>query len=320
MPDRQRILRIVGALVVLVAVPLYAYFGDAIREQLGLGRRGLPPRGDDTLRIATFNLENFPGDHQDLERLRETLLGLEADLVAVQEVKDPEALQQLVPELALEVSKGGGRGHQRLGFLYDPATLEIVGEPTEHAGLTLGGRVRPAYSARLRAIPEGPDFFVVVVHLKAMPDGLDERERQWPQLLSLIERMRAEDPDVIVLGDFNVVGGPDGADSESEELDRLDELLEGASLVRIPNETGCSAYWDGARRDAWKEPSLLDLIYVASLEEADVSTSRAHAGGHCGRHRCQPLRSTKAHPDLDYARVSDHCPVVMDVTAGVDDD
>lgn len=302
-----------------IGVALAAY--PALREQLralaGLGAEVVPAKGE-KLRLVSWNLGNFPREDQDLPRLRERLLALEPDVVAVQEIKEPEVLRELMPEWRLAISEQGGAGHQRVGFLYDPRTIELVGEPAEHRGLTMKGRVRPAFSAYMRRLPHGPDFHAVVVHLKARPDGFELRRKQWPALAQVLAELGRSDADIVLLGDFNTTGPEDG--SPGRELEQLDAALAPAGVQRVRNEAGCSAYWDGRRRDAWKEPSLLDLAWTGGLAESIGPESSTTVLGPCARHRCDPFRSTDAYPELDYERVSDHCPIVIDLASGTDDD
>jgi endonuclease/exonuclease/phosphatase family metal-dependent hydrolase len=266
----------------------------------------LPESG--ALRVATWNLRNFPGRGQDVQGIADGVRSLGASLVAVQEVKDADELRTRLPGKTLVLSKGGGRGHQRLGFAYDPAPLAPVGAPREHRELTAGGRVRPALTQAFEVRATGTRFDAIVVHLKAMPKGAALRQTQWAQLQDIVRRA---DRRVLVLGDFNPVGGE--GRSAREELAALDRALAPADLTRIPVEDGCSAYWDGPRRDAWKEPSLLDLIFVRGF---DAKTPLlAHAGGHCAAHACESLRSTDAYPDTSFETLSDHCPIHVDLPA-----
>ena len=168
---------------------------------LGLGGDRAPEKGT-SLRLVTWNLRNFPGEHQDLELLKSRLGALDADIIAVQEIKDPAALRSLLPEWELAISKRGGRGHQKLGVLYNPGRVELVGEPAEHDQLSLRGRVRPAFSAYLRGRGGGPDFHLVVVHLKAMTKGYSQRAQQWPMLAELVASLQETDPGA---GDSDVI-------------------------------------------------------------------------------------------------------------------
>ncbi|MCA9698109.1 MAG: hypothetical protein KC431_11340, partial [Myxococcales bacterium] len=203
--------------------------------------------------------------------------------------------------------------------------VELVGETIEHAELALGGRVRPAFSAYLRGRGGGrgggPDFWLTVVHLKAMPDGLDQRRQQWPMLATLSEALRARGPehdgDHVILGDFNSTGPAGG--TPAEEQGDLAAALAGVGLRRVSNAGGCTAYYDGQRRDAWKEPSEIDLVWVRELAESLTADAQVHSGAHCAAHQCRDFRSTEAYPVRDYASVSDHCPVVLDLRRADDD-
>ena len=214
---RRLVFQILGVVLVVLAVVVYAFVGDTVRHRLGLAGAPLP-RKQDSLRIVTWNLRKLSGDPatHDLARLAAQVRSLGADVVAVQEVETPDAIRELLPEYELVLSKSGGRGHQRLGLLWNPNTIEQVGEPIEHAG-------------------------------------------------------------------------------------------------------NCTAYWDGARRDAWKEPSLLDLVFVRDLRESLEPNAIAYPDAHCRRNACGELRSTDAYPDPDFAHVSDHCPVSLDLRRSDDD-
>ncbi len=301
-------LRVRAPLVVLVLVVLYWGFGEWLRGPLGLPGSGSAPTKAG-FRVVTWNLRNFPEPKQDLSRFDWRWREFSADLVAVQEVNDPVALQRLLPDWQMELSEQGGRGRQRLGIAFNPQTVELLTPLQEHRELTMSGRVRPAVSAYVRA-RGGPEFHVMVVHLKATPDGYATRQQQWSELVALIKDLLRRDPDLILLGDFNSTG-PQGGTAD-DELYELGKHLEPLGLRRLTSPDPCSAYWDGPRRDAWKEPSLLDLVWVAGLHEAIASDTQITPLHHCARHRCQSFRSTPAHPEPDYTDLSDHCPVVVD--------
>jgi endonuclease/exonuclease/phosphatase family metal-dependent hydrolase len=305
---------------VLVALLVLGYWivGDQVREGLGLPGAGTAPGKGAALRVVTWNLHNFPEPTQDQTRLRERLDDLDADLIAVQEIHDTAALQAILPDFTLALSERGGRGHQRLGVAFDPQVLKLVEPAREHPELSMRGHVRPGLSVYLRAHGGGPDFHVLVVHLKAMSDGYTMRTQQWLQLAELARDLLRRDPDLIVLGDFNATGPAGG--TPQTELASLEAILAPLGLRRLAASEPCSAYWDGARRDAWQEPSLLDLVWVAGLHEGLDAAAQVRPLHHCARHRCQSFRSTAAYPEPDYADLSDHCPVVLDLAQGRDDD
>ncbi len=324
---QQRRRRQSAALFVLtlLGVLVWAWLGPQLREGGGLTGSGPPPH-EDSLRVVTWNLENFAGaaSNHDLERMREIIEQLDPDVLAVQEVKDPEALAALLPGWEIALSSRGGRGHQFLGVAVRADRVELL-EHAEHEQLSLDGRVRPAFSTYLRAREGGPDFWLVVVHLKAMPDAIDLRRSQWPMLMALArdQLMRgpgAGDHDLVIMGDFNTTG-PVGAGARGPAMEQaeLAEVLAGAGLRRLPNRGGCTAYYDGQRRDAWKEPSEIDLVWVRDLAESVSTETQVSSGTHCAEGRCRDFRSTEAYPVRDFETVSDHCPVVLDLGRADDD-
>ncbi len=327
--DRARRLRWATLAAVLLVALVWVIFGPRLRALLGLAGEPIADRGAG-LRVVSWNLENFGAPEQidDLERLRATLLELDADVIALQELVRPELLAELLPEYELVWSEGGGLGQQRVGIAWRPERVELLAGPFEHDELALGGRVRPGFSAYLRGrggvrdSASGPDFWLIVVHLKAMPEGIEMRRRQWPQLVELAQRAEVGelgfiDEDLVIVGDFNSTGPPMG--SWADEQRELAAALEPAELRRIPCADGCTAYYDGRRRDAWKEPSEIDLVWVRGLAESLDADARVRAGTHCGNHRCEPFRSTEAYPEPTFEQISDHCPVVLDLTRADDD-
>jgi endonuclease/exonuclease/phosphatase family metal-dependent hydrolase len=322
--NRLQIRAVLTLALALLFAGFWWWFGDRLRDDLGLAGSPMPAR-DDALRVVSWNLENFTGDptSHDLDRLREVIAELDPDVIALQEIKDPRALAELLPEFELLASNGGGRGDQKVAIAWRPDRVVRIAGPIEHSELSLGGRVRPGLSAYLRG-REGPDLWLVVVHLKAMSDGIDQRREQWRELVAIADAAQqrslgpdAADLDLLIVGDFNSTGPGDG--TWSDEQRELANALAPARLRRIPSHDGCTAYYDGRRRDAWKEPSEIDLMWVRGLDESLDGATRLVVGTHCARRSCQPFRSTDAYPEPDYERLSDHCPVVLDLTRADDD-
>jgi endonuclease/exonuclease/phosphatase family metal-dependent hydrolase len=313
------VLALLGALV-------WAWLGPELRERGGLTGVSPPARGD-RMRVVSWNLENFSGSASghDLERLREIIEQLDPDVLAVQEIKDPEAFAALLPGWEIALSHAGGRGHQLLGVAVRADRVELL-DHAEHPQLSLDGRVRPAFSAYLRARGGGPDFWLMVVHLKAMPDAINLRREQWPMLVTLARDglssgPGAADHDLVLVGDFNTTG-PVGAGARGPEIEQaeLAQVLARADLRRLHNASGCTAYYDGQRRDAWQEPSEIDLVWVRDLAESLEPGTEVRSGTHCAEERCRDFRSTDAYPVRDYESISDHCPVILDLARADDDE
>ena len=314
--------RVVAALLVLLGVLLWAALRDRLSQPLELAGASAPERAE-AFRVLSWNLANFRGDpdEHDLERMAEILAELDPDVIAVQEVKDPAALAKLLPEFELRLSEAGGRGEQKLGIAYRRERVELLAA-SEHPELSLGGRVRPGLSAYVRGREGGPDLWLLVVHLKAMPSGIDQRREQWPMLAALAEGLPASTPgpepdrDLLVLGDFNSTGVRSaGREGPALEQAEIAEIFAPAGLRRLVNATGCSAYYEGARRDAWKQPSEIDLVWARGLEGWLAPEAVLFSGTICAAQACADARSTEAYPLRDYALVSDHCPLILDLSA-----
>jgi len=282
----------------------------------GCGAQGGPDTRDDRLAVVSWNLHNFAEDGEhDLPRMRARIEASAPHVLAVQEVRDPAALAALLPDRRVLVSAHGGSHGQALGLAIDDR-VDIVGGLVEHRALELGGRVRPAVSAYLRVPQAQLDLHVVVVHLKAMPEGHALRRLQWAMLAEVIARLPlvgagAGDDDVLVIGDFNTTG-PEGGDAADERAE-LAAVLGAVGLRALDLAGGCSAYWDGERRDAWLEPSLLDLAFVGGPAFADAEQVVATPLGACAKEGCAPLRSTQAYPAAEIVGMSDHCPVLVEI-------
>ena len=329
-----------------VAMVVVAIFGvvllalDLRRELRCVGFAGpgvsaseLPagPAAEGKLRIAHFNLRNYPLDERpqtaDLGFSRRTnicdmetvLTGLQADVMGFVEVCDtrrfPPILRRSGGDRPMRVlfSQGGGRAGQHLAITWNADRFELVEGPIEIATIAVTPDLRPGLAVRLRSVEQpGFDFTVVEVHLDAGRDDLDNRLDQVRLLTAWVEEWvtATGDPDVVVLGDFNTMGGR-GLDAK-DELYTVGSIVAEAGLARVANATGCSQYWEGpGKSDGVFQSSLLDLVYVRGLDVAGPARSWLH----CERFRCADLVSRTGEEDGTFFDVSDHCPVTVEIVS-----
>ena len=181
-----------------------------------------------SVQIGTFNLEFFtdfdrstgtwceehnPRTPQVVEELARFIDSLDLEVLALQEVENAQAL-----ELLLSFMPPGKYGYilspqttpetcQRVAVLYqkDEVSLQFVGE----IPLSLGQYgLRNGLVVYGKVLPDGFDFTLVVVHLKAYTDlrSTSIREAQLSLLGEWVQRY-IEDPtndqDLILAGDFN---------------------------------------------------------------------------------------------------------------------
>jgi endonuclease/exonuclease/phosphatase family metal-dependent hydrolase len=275
-------------------------------------RRRSPPRTGP--RIVSWNLRNFSGRTEatsrhapghDLERLAGHLEALDADVYCLQEVLEPSALEPLLPGFRLEASEDGGAHGQRLVIARRAGHAATAAETDRCTALS--PRQRPVLHQRV-SLPSG-ELSLVVVHLKAGRRGFEVRQAQRAALLEFLRRVP---PPRLVVGDFNTTGSSTLA--PEAEITSLQTAFSAAGLHRVPPLRGCTAYWEGSRFDRFKEASTLDHVFVDGAGTLAPAVQVA-PGTLCARHGCGPLTSTPAYPDIDYERVSDHCPLVIDVSA-----
>jgi endonuclease/exonuclease/phosphatase family metal-dependent hydrolase len=338
MPNRSKTF----VIVVVVAVVVTAIAALIARDRLRCAgfpgpapvAQELPgePPADGTLRIVSWNIRNFPIDERpedpelgysrrtNICDLEEVLAGLDGDVLGLQEVNDTRRFPPILRraygdrQMGVRFSAGGGRFGQHLAIAWDVETLELVEEPVDVTDTVLGEGMRPAFAAYLRSRrPSGIDFTLVVVHHESGPGNFGDRRRQNRALADWINArvLEIDDPDVVLLGDFNTTGSPKGG--LEGELQSMDAILGSAGLLRLPNETGCSSYWEGGGDpDGVQRSSLLDHVFLRGFTD-DAVARPLEAWLHCARFGCSDLISRVGEEDGTFWDVSDHCPLTFEI-------
>jgi endonuclease/exonuclease/phosphatase family metal-dependent hydrolase len=242
------------------------------------------------LRIATFNIEDFPKTDKQIDGAFAEIAATGASIVAVQEITDPQffaaiARERLGANWRFEYVDPGNAPHH-IGLLFDTTKHRFITKRVHDELRLEDQRQKPALDVEL-----DNKLRILVVHLKAGGENHPIRRRQLAALGKIVTSIEATGARVIVLGDFNATG----------DADRTD-------IARLANESGvtwtteglaCSAFWD---RDDGCPRSRLD--HVLSTETArDVRATGACATDGCARQDTCPLYAEE---------VSDHCPVVVD--------
>jgi endonuclease/exonuclease/phosphatase family metal-dependent hydrolase len=299
---------------------------------VSIGELPNEPTAEDSLRIACWNVRNFPLDERPQDRdlgfsrrtnicdFETALGGLGADLYALQEVNDVRRFQPILRRacgdrrMQVRYSAGGGRFGQHLAIAWDDSALELVGAPIEVTELVLEPGMRPAFAAYLRSRREGGfDFTLVVVHLESGPENFADRRRQNRALAQWIEAWVTEigDEDVVALGDFNTTGSPRGG--VAGELQSVDAILGRAGLERLHNPLGCTSYWEGGgKRDGVQVASLLDHVFITGFGTIAI-TKPLEPWLHCARLQCEDLISRPGEEDGTFWDISDHCPLTFEI-------
>ncbi|KIG19295.1 hypothetical protein DB30_03851 [Enhygromyxa salina] len=294
MTDAARPRSILGLLARLVwlrrgvALPLA---GLAILLFVG-SQRACPEPG---LRVATFNIRNFPESPGQIDGAFETIKALEVPVIAVQEINDPVAFaaaakRQLGKSWRAEFGPYAGTERPLLpGVLYNGYHYELD-YARLHRGTQTKGSGRPVLEVRLFDRNGGPTLRVFVVHLRAGGDGVETRRAQLQVLTGIVRRSARGGDQVIVMGDFNSTG----------EVDRvnLGQFAGDTGLHWTTQELGCTAYW---RPQNTCLGSALDHVFTSR------PAGEAVARGPCESVGCEPGESCP----VFYDQVSDHCPVTV---------
>ena len=205
-------------------------------------------------------------------------------------------------------------GSVKIGFLWNTKRVKVqqikslkafnVRAQSSHS--PCAGGLRPGLYAYVQSLQKsGADFHLIALHLKSAPTvfALEERQKALNRIDSTVKPFLSQDKDIVILGDLNTMGAGDNA-SRKSELKYMRRMVskEKPGFQDLPITPRCSHYFRG--RGGW-----LDHILVNHGME-EVRTRSARVTGYCAIAQCQRI---KGDYPLAYERLSDHCPVVIDI-------
>jgi hypothetical protein len=166
------------------------------------------------------------------------------------------------------------------------------------------------------SIAGGPYFHLIAVH-GATGDSPTQYEKR-AQITAALETVAADayainpDTDIIFAGDFNTVGcaSCDPVVSNEDEIAEMKESVAGfdPSLTLLPTTETCTRVADDM-------PHIDHVLTAATMSEVPEG-SVVHVTGICQEISCE----RQVHwLDDAYDRLSDHCPLVLDLAANDDD-
>jgi len=295
------------------------------------------------LRVATWNLRWFPvgvaPDHPggsteptDLDWLICALRWMQVDILAVQEsLATPEATQAW-KTITNQLSKQTGdtwRWHRQpcgrpddhhLGLLWNDSRVTLskfdslwqFNSKASSARNACASGLRPGQYAFVQSRQkDGADFHLIAVHLKSGPTvfAVEQRQKAFNRIDIAVAPLLKQDQDVVILGDFNTMGAGD-RQSQKSELKYLRRFVrkEKPGFSDLPVDLQCSHYFRG-------RGGQLDHVLVANVMK-EVAVESVQVTGYCALADCQRIRGD--YP-LAYRRLSDHCPLVLEI-ANDDDD
>lgn len=299
------------------------------------GRMAVP--APDTLRVGTWNIRWFPHGSPpdqpeqamaptDLEWLTCTLVWMQTDVLVVQEsltnTEARAAWDRVLTALAQQTGDvwqwsvqpcGKPDGHH-VGVLWNASRVTLsaiqslwpLNSRATSARHPCEGGLRPGHYARVQSTHQpGADFHMIGLHLKSGPTvfAVEERHAALNRIDTTVARFLEEDRDVVILGDLNTMGAGDWHSQRSElKYLRRKMAKETPGFDDLSPKPRCSHYFRG--RGDW-----LDHVLVAKNME-EISARSARVTGYCAVAGC---RRIKGEYPLAYQRLSDHCPVIIEI-------
>ena len=242
------------------------------------------PRGaDGTFDVAAWNIEHFgdpgfaPSDPLQISNTEAIVEQAEIDLWAVQEIGSQDAWESLLTRLQADGYQGRlgpetpGSFQLRLGFLYDPDVVTVIGTRTILSGGNFGGRLPFEMQARVSIGGQARTIRVISLHAKAGTgaDDYADRVAGAAELKTYIDDRLARGDAVILLGDYNDFLTRTTRSGESvspyaaflSDADYFAPTL-GIEQQGIPTLCGNSSCTTGSTRDHILVTSNLSAEYV----------------------------------------------------------
>jgi len=270
------------------------------------------------LDIASYNIRNFDKDERanistNKPALIATIKEANADLFGVQEIVNQTAFDQLIrqnfPDYDYVLTKCGGAGNQKLGFVFRKSVLKLVSfkEDERLAGQgNCSKGVRPAAIGQFMYLPKQISFTIINLHLKAggTQANNDVRFRQFATVSQILGEIRSKgQPNIVLTGDFNTTDYV----LRNQNHQRYLEFIEQNQLIDFSAEVECTAYWWGGSDDGLETPSILDHVISSESFREKFSEHTVEAQAHCKKVSCRETSAEEL--GLTYQEVSDHCPL-----------
>lgn len=274
--------------------------------------------------IGTYNIRNFDYDERyriqtNKAELSIMLKALNADVLSVEEIHNTAAWDKFVetkmPGYDTEVSRCGGDHGQRLGFLFNTKTIEMLSfnedlsitEPGTPGSCDSGSR--PLAIALFRIKATGQKFYGMTAHLKSGSNGssVNKRNKQYEIIKKTINELKSKTgvQDFYFAGDLNTTEYV----SKGSDFQALNKVVRDLGMVDVTSNLKCTAYYWGGTDDGIESPSMLDHVVVTPglLKTAP----QVKAGGHCQKASCREVPIQEL--GISYESVSDHCPITATI-------
>ncbi len=300
-------------------------------EEVIAGGGRMAPQTSDKLRMGAWNIRWFP-DTTNIQWTACTIAWMNVDVLALEEIRRTEAGRQALNFLliALEERTGdtwaqsfqecGSAGDQHVGFIWNTSRVAVSGD-RDLWHLNDRGTPEEPCKSRMRAgryayftstAVDGVDFGAIAVHLKMGAAAAEQARRNTSlnQIDDAFQDVGSPDADAIVLGDFNTMG-TGSRPSAQLEIEALASTAAALDFDRLELEPyACTEYYKG--HGGWLDHALVSEAMEEVLAPSFTIT------GYCALHECENIPnwygSGGAQRPAAYRELSDHCPVVFEIS------
>lgn len=271
--------------------------------------------------IGAYNIRNFDYDQRykistNKSALTNILREVSADVLSVEEINNTQEFERFIPAALpgydTELTRCGGAHGQRLGFIYNTKTVDLlafnedlsVSNPGGHGTCDAGSRPMAVALFQIKATKQ--KFYAMTVHLKSgsQPNSIRTRHAQFQIIKETVLELKRKTgiQDFFLAGDFNTTEyANNGTDFRA-----FTKMVKDLNMVDLAAKEKCSAYWWGGSDDGIETPSLLDHV-VATPGLIKIQNARTQVTGHCKKVSCR--EASLQDLGISYESVSDHCPI-----------
>lgn len=272
--------------------------------------------------LGSYNIRNFDYDERyrintNKPELANILKQINVDVLSILEINNTakwdEFVAKAMPGYDTEVSRCGGDHGQRLGFLYNKNTVEMlsfnedlsISNPGAPGSCDSGSR--PLAIALFQVKATKQRFFGLTAHLKSGSNGLAKREKQLEVIKKIINELKSKTgvKDFYFAGDLNTTEYA----NKGSDYTQLTKVVRDLGMVNLTDRVGCTAYWWGGTDDNIENPTTLDHV-IATPGLLKVQP-RPLVYGHCAKVSCR--QASVKDLGVSYEGVSDHCPITATI-------
>jgi len=270
--------------------------------------------------VASYNIRNFDYDQRsqtptNKNQLLKTLKSLNADLIAVQEIREKSEFNRFIQNnfnsFETAFSECGGSHAQHLGFVFNKKKYQLLRleedmrtvNPRMNSQRTACNGSRPVLIAKFKDLSTNKVFHALSVHLKSggQSNSIKKRFKQLAIISNIISELKKNGhSSFMIMGDFNSTE----YSLRGTHYKKFKKIMRDMNMRDLSEDLKCSSYWWGGVDDGVNYPSMLDHVIVSP----DLYRQKSQVMSHCQKLRCNETYESEMGVSFD--EVSDHCPQV----------